>query len=190
MSDLPLLEVADRDELRRWFTENADRSTGVRLAVTKKGASATCLTYDEAVEEAVAFGWIDSRSGFLDDERYTIVFTPRRPKSGWSRSNKERAERLMAEGRMTPPGLAAIEAAKEAGSWTALDDVEALVVPDDLAAALAANPAAEAFWNELGSSARKISLYRIANAKRPETRANRIAELVADAAEGRARNRP
>ena len=190
MSDLPLLEVADRDELRRWFAENADSSNGVRLAVTKKGASATYLTYDEAVEEAVAFGWIDSRSGFLDDERYTIVFTPRRPKSGWSRSNKERAEHLMAEDRMTPQGLAAIEAAKAAGSWTALDDVEALVVPGDLAAALAANPAAETFWEGLGSSARKISLYRIANAKRPETRANRIAELVADAAEGRARNRP
>jgi len=190
MTELPLLEVADREELRAWLARNATTSTGVRLAVGKKDGTATHLTYDDAVEEALSFGWIDSTAGRLDDDRYTITFTPRKPRSGWSRSNKARVEQLVAQGRMAPPGLAAIEAAKASGAWTALDEVEDLVVPEDLAAALAQNPAADAFWRTLGPSARKIALFRIASAKRPETRARRIAETVAEAAEGRARNRP
>jgi uncharacterized protein YdeI (YjbR/CyaY-like superfamily) len=190
MSDLPLLEVCDRAELRGWLAANGSTSTGVRLAIGKKGTTNTRLTYDDAVEEALCFGWIDSVAGRLDDDRYTILFTPRKPGGTWSRSNKIRIERLIAEGCMTPVGLAAINAAKADGSWTVLDDVEDLIVPADLAKAFAENPSAETYWEGLGASARKIALFRIASAKRPETRTKRIVETVAEAAEGRARNRP
>ena len=186
----PILEVSGRAELRAWLDANAATSAGVRLAIGKKGNTATTLTYDDAVEEALNFGWIDSVAGRLDDARYTVHFTPRKPRGGWARTNKIRVERLIADGQMTPAGLAAIDAAKADGSWTLLDDVEDLIVPDDLAAALAGNPAAGRFWDGLGESPRKIALYRIASAKRPETRARRIAETVAEAAEGRARNSP
>jgi uncharacterized protein YdeI (YjbR/CyaY-like superfamily) len=189
-AELPVLEVASRSELRSWLESHGSTSPGVRLAIGKKGNTVTTLTYEDAVEEALAFGWIDSTAGRLDDARYTVLFTPRKPGGGWARTNKERVERLTASGLMTPAGLAVIDAAKADGSWTLLDEVEDLIVPHDLARALAENPAAERFWSGLGSSARKIALYRIASAKRPETRAKRIAETVADAAEGRARISP
>lgn len=182
---LPLLEVADRAELRVWLSEHHATSGGVRLAVTKKGRTATSLTYEEAVLEALAFGWIDSTAGRLDDDRYVVQFTPRKHGGNWARSNKARVEQLLAEGLMTPAGMAVIEAAKADGSWEAIDDVEDMTVPDDLAAALAEDPLALAFWDALPPGQRKLSLYRINGAKRPETRAKRIAETVRAAREGR-----
>jgi uncharacterized protein YdeI (YjbR/CyaY-like superfamily) len=190
-TELPLLEVANRAELRAWLAENSMTSPGVRLAIGKKGNTVTELSYDDAVEEGLCFGWIDSVAGRLDEARFTTRFTPRKPGGTWARTNKVRIERLIAEGLMTPAGMAVIEAAKADGSWTLLDDVEDLIVPDDLAAALAENPAANQYWRtQAGASVRKIALHRIASAKRPETRAKRIAETVAEAARGEMRYSP
>ena len=182
---LPLLQVADRAQLRSWLSANGATSSGVRLAIGKKGRSATSLTYDEAVEEALAFGWIDSTAGRLDDDRYTVMFVPRKPTSTWARTNKARVERLIAEGRMTPAGLAVIEIAKANGSWSSIDLVEDLVMPEELAAALAADADAQCFWDELPAGQRKLTFRWIASAKREETRNRRIAQAVQAAAERR-----
>ncbi|MDR3687270.1 MAG: YdeI/OmpD-associated family protein [Coriobacteriia bacterium] len=182
---LPLLEVADRAALHSWLEANHAVSAGVRLAIGKKGGSATSLTYDDAVEEALAFGWIDSTAGRLDDDRYTVMFVPRKPTSTWARTNKARVERLIAEGRMTPAGLAAVEIAKANGSWTSIDRVEEGVMPEELAAALAANPDAQCYWDELPPGQRKLTFRWISDAKRAETRTRRIAEVVRAAAEHR-----
>ncbi len=116
-ASLPLLAVADRAELRAWLEHNHASSPGVNLAIGKKGGRATALTYDDAVEEALCFGWIDSTARRLDDDRYTVLFTPRKRGGTWARTNKVRVERLIAEGRMTPAGISVIEAAKADGSW-------------------------------------------------------------------------
>jgi uncharacterized protein YdeI (YjbR/CyaY-like superfamily) len=182
---LPLLEVRDRADLRRWLAANHATSRGVNLAVGKKGTTVTSLTYEDAVEEALAFGWIDSTTHAFDADRQTVLFTPRKPGGTWARTNKARVERLTAEGRMTPAGLAVVEAAKADGSWNALDDVEDLIVPNDLAAALAARPGAAPAWESRSVSQRKMSLGWIASAKRPATRARRISEVVRATADGR-----
>ncbi len=184
-AERPLLEVADRAELRAWLEANHTTSAGVQLAVGKKGGSATALTYDDAVEEALCFGWIDSTARTLDHDRYTILFTPRKPKSVWSSSNKKRVERLAAAGLMTPAGLAAVERAKANGSWEAIGDVEAMVMPKDLATAFAQDPQAQTFWDALPPGQRRLSLYSLAQAKRPETREARIEKIVTAAREGR-----
>jgi uncharacterized protein YdeI (YjbR/CyaY-like superfamily) len=186
----PLLEPRDRAELHAWLEKNHSSSAGVRLAIGKKGNGVTSLTYEEAVREGLSFGWIDSAAGRLDVDRYTVVFTPRKPGSAWARTNKARVEELDAQGLMAPAGLASVRSAMADGSWTSLDDVEDLVVPRDLADALAARPEAETFFSALGPSPRKLALHRVASAKRQETRARRIAETVEDAAAGRIRNRP
>jgi uncharacterized protein YdeI (YjbR/CyaY-like superfamily) len=180
-----LLEVRDRQQLRAWLETNHAASPGVMLAVTRKGGTVTSLTYDDAVEEGLSFGWIDSTVHALDAERQTVLFTPRRRGSDWSRSNKERVSRLTEQGLMTPAGLAAVEIAKADGSWTALDEVEALVLPADLVDALAAQPGAAAGFAARTSSQRKLALQWIASAKREATRTGRIAEVVRAAAEGR-----
>ena len=185
LSDLPLLEPADRAAWSAWLEANHGTSPGVWLAVGKKGNTRTALTYEDAVEEAVRFGWIDSTTRRLDEHRFQQLFTPRKPRSTWSQSNKARVERLEARGLMTPAGTAAVEAARADGSWNLLNDIDDLVVPDDLALALAESPAAERYVASLASSKRRMILYWIASAKRPDTRARRIAETVAAAAEGR-----
>lgn len=182
----PLLEVPDRAALRAWLEANHATSPAVRLAVGNKGNAVTALTYDDAVEEGLCFGWIDSTSHAMDGSRHAILFSRRKPRGTWSRSNKERIERLIEQGLMTPAGLAVIDAAKADGSWTSIDDVEAMIVPEDLAAALAAEPGAAAAWAEAPAGQRKIALYRLAGAKRQETRARRVSEIVRAAAEGRA----
>jgi uncharacterized protein YdeI (YjbR/CyaY-like superfamily) len=182
--DASLLEPQDRAELRAWLEANHATSSGVRLAIGKKGNTVTALTYDEAVEEGLCFGWIDSTARRLDADRYTVLFTPRRRGSVWARSNKERVERLTAAGLMTPAGVAAVESAKADGSWDLLTDVDDLVVPPELAAALVSEGASARF-DALPVSAKRIALYWIASAKRQETRARRIAETAAAAAAGR-----
>lgn len=184
--DRPLLELGSRAELRTWLEANHATSAGVRLAIGKKGTTVTRLTYDDAVEEGLCFGWIDSTTRKLDADRYTVSFTPRKKGSIWAASNKERVARLTADGLMTPAGLAAVEDAKASGMWMMLDDVDALVVPEDLAAALESTPGAAEGFATIPVSSRKMALYWIASAKRPETRARRIAETVSAAAEGRA----
>jgi uncharacterized protein YdeI (YjbR/CyaY-like superfamily) len=181
---LPLLAVADRAELRAWLEHNHASSPGVNLAIGKKGGRATALTYDDAVEEALCFGWIDSTARRLDDDRYTVLFTPRKRGGTWARTNKARVERLIAEGRMTPAGIAVIEAAKADGSWCVLEDAENLVVPDDLADALERAGARERF-DALTLSSKQIALYWISTAKRDATRAERVSATVSAALEGR-----
>ena len=127
--DLPRLEPASRDEWRSWLESNHQRSRGVWLAVGKKGRTRTTLTYEQAVEEALAYGWIDSTASRLDEDRFLQLMTPRRQGSEWAASNKERVARLLDQGRMAPAGIAVVEAAQADGSWAALDDVENLVIP-------------------------------------------------------------
>jgi uncharacterized protein YdeI (YjbR/CyaY-like superfamily) len=150
----------------------------------RKGSGRTGLTYDEAVEEALCFGWIDGRAGKLDDRRTMIWFSPRKRGSGWARTNKVRVERLLAQGLMAAPGLALIEEAKRDGSWTRLDAVEDLTVPDDLAAAFAGQPGSRERWDGLPRSVRRAALEWIVQAKRPETRARRVTETAQMAARG------
>jgi uncharacterized protein YdeI (YjbR/CyaY-like superfamily) len=180
---LEILHAVDRGAWRAWLAEHHASAPGVWLVYYRKATGRTGVSYDEAVEEALAFGWIDSKTNPRDEEGWLQMFTPRRPGSPWSRSNKERVARLEREGRMTPAGRALVEAAKRDGSWTKLDAVENLEVPPDLAKALAANPQAEQHFNAFSPSARRHILGWIASAKRPETRAKRIAETVRLAAQ-------
>ena len=185
LSELPLLCFADRESWRAWLEDNHSSSQGIWLAVGKKGNSVTSLTYEAAVEEALCFGWIDSTVRRLDEHRFQQLFTPRRVGGNWSLSNKARVARLTAEGRMRPAGLAAVEAAKADGSWMLLDDVEHLVVPEDLAAALGSDSAAADYFANLPEGQKKQILYWIVSAKRAETRSKRIAQTVEAAGEGR-----
>lgn len=183
---LPTVEPADRAEWREWLRVNGASSSGVWLAIGKKGNARTALLYDDAVEEALAFGWIDSTVRRLDADRYRQLYTPRKAGSIWAHSNKERVARLTAAGLMTDAGLRVVERARADGSWELLDAVEALALPDDLAAALECDERAAAGWESLPVSGRKQLLYGVLSAKRPETRARRIAQAVAVAAGGRA----
>ena len=185
LADRPFVEPANRQEWREWLEANHAASTGAWVGVGKKGGRVTALTYDEAVEEALCFGWIDSTVNRIDDDRFRQLFTPRKPNSSWALSNKARVARLIAEGRMTPAGMAVVEAAKRDGSWDLLESVENLMMPADVGAALAATPGAAAGFERLPESQRKMALYWIQTAKRPETRARRIAETVQAALEGR-----
>lgn len=184
------VEVKDRAGWRRWLQRHHATSTGVWLLVRKKGGDRPGVTYDEAVEEALCFGWIDSRGNPLDEHHYRLTMTPRKPKSVWAASNKERIARLTAEGRMAPAGLAAVEAAKADGSWDALTAVDALEVPPDLAGALAANPAAAGHFEAFPPSSKKMILFWIQSAKGPETRVRRVEETVRLAEENLRANHP
>lgn len=178
----PWVHPLTRAEWRAWLIANHQTSSGVHLVTWRKATGRPAVAYGDAVEEALCVGWVDSVAGKLDAERSTLWFTKRRPKSGWSRPNKERVERLIADGLMLPAGLAAIEEAMRRGTWSMLDDVEDLVVPDDLAAALAAVPQAHANWDAFSRSARRGILEWIIQARRPETRARRVEETATLAA--------
>ena len=186
----PWVQPSDRAAWRAWLIAHHATSTGVHLVTWRRVAGRPTLDYGAAVEEALCVGWIDSKAGKLDADRATLWFTPRRPRSGWSRPNKERVERLIAAGLMLPAGLAAIEEAKRLGTWTLLDDVEDLVVPADLDAALAANPPAQTNWDGFSRSAKRALLAWIVQAKRPETRAKRIDETATRAARNERANEP
>ena len=171
-------------EWRAWLDENHETSPGVWLVSWKKHTGRPTVGYEEAVTEALAVGWVDSKGRRLDDDRTMLWLTRRRPTSGWSRPNKERIERLYAEGRMGPAGQAAIDAAKENGTWSLLDDVENLVVPDDLAAEFDQHPGAREAWDEFPRSVKRSILEWIVTAKRQETRRARIAETAEKAGRG------
>ncbi len=175
---LQMVSASDRDEWRTWLASHHPSEKGAWLVIQKKASPEPGVTYAEAVEEALCFGWIDSRGNKIDDRAYRLLFTPRKPGSMWAASNKARVERLIAEGRMTPAGLAPIEAAKADGSWDAFNDVDALEHPDDLLGALAANPDAKRNYDAFPDSSKRMILYWIASAKRTETRAKRIATTV------------
>lgn len=172
-----------RAEWRAWLADHHTRTTGVWLISYKKATGKPRIEYEEAVEEALCFGWIDSKGAKLDAERSMLWMAPRKRRTGWSKPNKERIERLLAAGLMAPAGLAKVEAAKQDGSWSSLDRVEALEVPPDLQEALASHPPAEQHFAAFPRSARRAILEWIANAKRPETRANRVNETARLAAQ-------
>ena len=180
MIETPELLVADADGWRGWLEANHASSAGVRLVLAKKGASGlTALTYDDALPEALCYGWIDGHLTRRDDATYCVRFTPRRARSSWSERNVESAERLIADGRMRPAGLAEVERAKADGRWEmAYGGSATIEVPDDLHEALAASPRAQAMWDVLTRTNRFAVLYRVHEAKRPETRARRIAQYV------------
>jgi len=181
LRDAPLVHADDRAAWRSWLEKHHATSHGCWLVTWRARSGRPRLPYEEAVEEALCFGWVDGTGGSYDEDRGKLYFAPRNPRSGWAASNKARVARLIAEGRMMPAGLAAIERARANGSWEILDSVERLEVPEDLAAALASRPTAAANFAGFPPSARRQLLQWVAFARRPPTRAARIAEIVASA---------
>ena len=181
LDEAPFVEADDRATWRAWLEANHATVGGAWLVTWLPRSGQRSLDYESAVEEALCFGWVDSTGGRIDDERGKLYFAPRKTRSPWAATNKARVERLIAEGRMAPAGLAAIERAKANGSWEVYDSVERLEVPRDLADALADAPGATANFTAFPPSARKMQLAWVARAVRPETRAARIA-IVAEAA--------
>ena len=166
LHDAPSIHAEDRAAWRAWLEANHAARAGSGSVSWRRGQGPR-VEYEDAVEEALCFGWIDSQGGNLDEARSRQYFAPRKPTSGWAATNKARVERLIADGRMAPAGLAAIERAKANGSWTLLDDVEQGIVPDDLAAALADHPPAAASFEAFPKSAKRAMLAWVAQAKRP-----------------------
>jgi len=186
-ADLPELLVQNAARWREWLQANHDREPGVRLVLHKKGGTVTELTYDAALLEALCFGWIDGRVNRRDEGSFYQRFTPRRPKSPWSQRNTQLAAQLIADGRMSPAGQAAIDSAIADGRFeNAYAGPSSAELPADLAAALAANPAAQATYDKLTSQNRYALYYRLNQAKRVETRQRRVAQFVEMLARGEA----
>jgi uncharacterized protein YdeI (YjbR/CyaY-like superfamily) len=175
---------ATRRAWRSWLEAHHARPDGVWVVTWKKIANRPTPSYDDLVEEALCFGWVDSRPGKLDALRTRLWFAPRQAGSGWSAPNKRRVEALLAAGRVAPAGRAKIDAARADGSWVALDAVEALEVPADLADAFARHPGSRTRFEAFPRSARRGILEWIATAKRPATRAARVDETARLAADG------
>jgi uncharacterized protein YdeI (YjbR/CyaY-like superfamily) len=181
-ADAELFQPSDLTELRDWLAANHRRGVGVWLVRWRSVTGRETVSYEDVVREALCWGWIDGQARTIDAERTAQWVAPRKPGSGWAATNKARIIELEAQGRIQPAGRAVIDQAKADGSWTLLDSVEALQEPDELAAALDANPAARAAWDTFPPSVRKLGLTSIAMAKRPETKAARIATIVTKAA--------
>jgi uncharacterized protein YdeI (YjbR/CyaY-like superfamily) len=178
VADYGEVRPRSRKEWRAWLQTHHSRTPGIWLLFAKKNSGQISPSYNDAVEEALCFGWIDGLKHPVDDTYYKLLFTPRRPKSAWAASNKIRVGRLLEQGLVTQAGLAVIDAAKQSGQWDALDHVEAMAVPRELRRALDANAHAKRHWPTFTESQRKQFLYRLANARREETRAARIAQIV------------
>jgi uncharacterized protein YdeI (YjbR/CyaY-like superfamily) len=184
-SDLPIVQPRSRAAWARWLEEHHASSRGVWLRMSKKGAATITITYPEALEEALCYGWIDGQARGFDDESYFQRFTPRGKRSIWSKVNRTKVDALTAAGRMKPAGLAAVEAARADGRWdAAYDSQRDATVPEDLQAALDRNPKAKKFFATLTSQNRYAVLFRVQTAKRAETRAKRITDFVAMLARG------
>jgi len=178
-AEQPVVFFATPDELGAWMDEHAEESDGIWLKFAKKASGIPSVVYADAVEIALCHGWIDGQAKRLDDDYYLQRFTPRRARSKWSKINRQKAERLIAEGRMRLGGLSEVERAKQDGRWDeAYDSATTATVPDDFREALDAEPAAREFFESLGNTKRYAFLYHIRDAKRPDTRAKRIAEYV------------
>ena len=176
------VEVKNREELRNWLEENHARTTGVWL-VTYKKASQHYLAYRDIVQECLCFGWIDSLPRKLDEVRTMLYISPRKQGSNWSRVNKDYVANLQGMGLMQPAGLEKIDRAKKDGSWSFLDDVEALILPEDLKVAFEENAIALSNWERFPRSTKRGILEWIKNAKKPATRNKRITETVNKAAQ-------
>lgn len=177
------VEVTSRGQWREWLERHHTDTPGIWVVTHKKAQGDTYLPYGDIVEEALCFGWVDSKGRALDERRSMLLLTPRKRGSGWSRPNKERIARLEADGQIAPAGRAVIDAAKADGSWTALDAVENLEEPPELAAALDADPDARRHWDAFPRTAKRAMLEWISLAKKPETRAARVRQTAERAAE-------
>jgi uncharacterized protein YdeI (YjbR/CyaY-like superfamily) len=186
IDDDPTVHAADAAAFDKWLRQNHAKSDGIWLALAKKTGTKTSVTYPEAVEIALCWGWIDGQKKKLDDDYSLQRFTPRRPRSRWSQTNVDRVAALIKAKRMQPPGLAEVEKAKADGRWdAAYAPASTITVPADLAAALKQNKQAEAFFATVNAANRYAILYRIESVKKPETRARNIEKFVAMLAEGK-----
>ena len=177
---LPRIRFASPAEWEEWLEDNHAVSQGVWIKMAKKDSGIESVRYPEVLEIALCFGWIDGRREALDERYFLQRYTPRRPRSKWSRINREKAERLIADGRVRRPGLAEVERAKADGRWeAAYEGQRSSTVPSDLQRELDARPKAKAFFAELNRQNRYAILYRLQDAKKPETRARRLAKFVA-----------
>jgi uncharacterized protein YdeI (YjbR/CyaY-like superfamily) len=178
--DLPVLLFAARPDLEAWFGDNHGSSPGFWLKIAKKGSGVESVDYAEALELALCFGWIDSQKRGFDESFFLQRFTPRRPRGKWSQINRAKAEELIEAGAMRPAGLAEVEAAKADGRWdAAYAGQRAATVPDDLRQELDRTPAAREFFDSLDAANRYAILYRLQEAKKPETRERRLRKFVA-----------
>ena len=169
---------------RSWLEKNHAKCNGVWLIYFRASTGKRRLSWEDAVREALCFGWIDSKVNPIDDERYKQIFTPRKPQSVWSKINKQHIAELTELGLMTDAGLRAVDVAKENGAWAFLDPIDALIVPPDLESALEASPSAQGAYVALSKSAKRAVLYPLYSAKREETRTKRLAEALAALEDG------
>ena len=178
-SDLPILPFASKKKWTDWLAKQHDKSPGVWLKIAKRDSGIPSVTYDEAVESALCYGWIDGQKKGFDDKYWLQKFTPRGSKSIWSKINTEKVERLIESGEMRPAGLKSIEAAKNDGRWdVAYASQKNISIPDDFHSALDKNKKAKAFFETLKSAERYSFLFRIQTAKKAETRAKRIQQFI------------
>ncbi len=183
--DFSIFHAETRAAWRAWLSAHHASERGVWLCSWRSPTGRPACPYADAVEEAICFGWIDSTVNVLDEERALQLMTPRKPKSAWTRLNRRRAADMEAAGLMTDAGRAVVAAAQRSGWWTIYDPVEDLIEPSELASALDAVPAARSHWDSFPPSARKMMLWWVVSAARPETRQQRVAATVAEAEAGR-----
>jgi uncharacterized protein YdeI (YjbR/CyaY-like superfamily) len=177
---LPVISFESGEAFESWLATEHAASAGIWLKIAKKGSSTQTVSYADALAVALCFGWIDGQKGKLDDDFWLQRFTPRKPGSRWSRINTDRAAELIEAGRMRPAGQAEVDRAQADGRWAAAyESSSTITVPDDLAAELGRNDEARAFFETLNGASRYAILYRVTTARRPETRAQRIATYVA-----------
>lgn len=180
--DFKIVEPKSRAAWRAWLQKNHTQQESIWLVLAKKDSGLPSLSVEDAVEEALCFGWIDSVPNKVDDKRYKILLSPRKPKSNWSNVNKQRVARLIKAGLMTEPGMKMITLAKKTGTWNALNAIDKLTIPTDLESLFASNPKAATYFEAFPPSVKKGILEWIQNAKTETTRAKRINETVALAA--------
>lgn len=190
MSESEKIFVKNISQLRAWLTKNHAQKESVWLVTYKKGFGSDYISYDDLVDELICFGWVDSLPKNLDEEKTMRRISPRNPKSNWSKVNKQRVSRLTKAGKMEEPGLKIVALAKSNGAWSFLDDVEQLIIPDDLEAALRKNAKAKFFFDRFPKSSKRNILEWIKNAKQESTRQKRITEMVKKAAHNIKANHP
>jgi len=178
MKEIETFCPTNRNEWRQWLSENHSRKQSIWLVYYKKKANIQTISYNDAVDEALCFGWIDSTAKSLDNDRYMQYFCKRKKNGTWSKVNKNKIIQLIDSGLMTKAGLDVIEAAKQNGSWEILDTVEELIIPDDLEIAFSVHEEAKDFFLSLSNSVKKFILFKLISAKRPETRQKRIDEII------------
>ena len=184
MADAARFQPATLDDWHAWLAANHEAGAGVWVVIWRPSSGQPQLGYDDLIREALCWGWVDGQASPLDDQRSMLWFTRRKPNSPWAATNKARVADLAREGRLQPAGIAEIERARANGMWTVYDSVDALEEPAELAAALDEQPSARAAWDGFPKSIRKQALASIALAKRPETKASRIAAIVSKSARG------